>query len=103
MYVPLITMAVAQFFDFGTFAFMVELHGPGAEANPVVSGLLGDLGLPAAALAKLALVVLVASVSLLLAKRADSGVHQRVAGVVIGVAILAGLIGGGTNALTIGL
>jgi len=103
MLVPLVTMAVAQFFDFGTFVVMIQRYGPGAEANPLVTGILIDLGLPAAALAKIALVTLIASVSVLLAHRSRSDLHRRTAGVVIGTAILAGLIGGGSNALTIGL
>ena len=103
MFVPLVTMAVAQFFDFGTFVFMVELHGASSEANPLVGGLLENLGIPAAAVAKVALVVLVGCVALLLAQWAHSALHRRLTGVVIGVAIVAGIFGGGTNALTIGL
>jgi hypothetical protein len=103
MLVPLVTMAVAQFFDFGTFVVMVQRHGSGAEANPFVTGLLDELGLPATALAKIALVTLVVAVATLLAHRSSSDLHRRIAGLVVGAAIVAGLIGGGSNALTIGL
>jgi hypothetical protein len=41
-------------------------------------------------------------VTVLLARRSGSELHRRMAGVVIGVAIIAGLIGGGSNALVIG-
>ena len=103
MFAPLVTMAVAQFFDFGTFVFMVQLHGPGSEANPLVAGILDTLGIPAAAVAKAALVVLVGCVAILLAQWTQSALHRKLSGAVVGLAIVAGLIGGSTNALTIGL
>ena len=103
MVAPLVTMAVAQFFDFGTFVVMVQLHGPGAEANPLVGGILENLGIPAAAVAKAALVVLVGCVAILLAQWTHSALHRRLTGAVVGLAIVAGLVGGSTNALTIGL
>ena len=103
MYVPLLTMAVAQFFDFGTFVVMVQLHGAGSEANPLVAGILETLGIPAAAVAKAALVMLVGCVAVLLAQWAPSTLHRRLTGVVVGLAIVAGVVGGSSNALTIGL
>ncbi len=102
MFLPVVTMAVAQFFDFGTFVVMVQRHGAGAEANPLVAGILGDLGVPAAALAKAALVLLVAATVAILVQGPDSGGRRRVASVVLGVGIVAGLVGGCTNALTLG-
>lgn len=93
-------MAVAQFFDFGTFVVMVRQHGAGAEANPLVASILDDFGIPGAALAKAALVLLVASVALLLARRPDRH-RDRISALLIFVAIGAGVVGGWTNALTI--
>lgn len=103
MFLPVLTMAVAQFFDFGTFFVMVRRHGPAAEANPLVASILEDLGMPAVALTKAALVLLVAAITLILANhRRPATASPRLASVVLGAAILAGLIGGGINALTIG-
>lgn len=102
MFLAVLTMAVAQFFDFGTFFVMVQRHGAGSEANPLVAGILTDLGVPAAALVKAALVLLVAATAAILARGPGSGRGRRVASVVLGVGIVAGLVGGCTNALTLG-
>ena len=101
MFIQLLTVAVAQFFDFGTFAVMVQRHGPRAEANPLVAGLLGELGVAGAGLAKVALVILVAAVAVLLA-RAPGPAHTRVRAIVLGAAIVGGIVGGLTNAITLG-
>jgi hypothetical protein len=96
-------MAVAQFFDFGTFVVMVHRHGVLAEANPLVAGLFEGAGIPAIAVAKLALVALVCGVTVALtAIRPFAAGHRRLAQVVAGLAIAAGLIGGTTNALAFG-
>jgi hypothetical protein len=102
VFLQLLTMAVAQFFDFGTFFVMVQRHGPGAEANPLVAGILTDLGVLAAALVKAALVLLVAATATILVRGPGSRQGRRAALVVLGVAIVAGLVGGCTNALTLG-
>jgi hypothetical protein len=101
MFVSLLTMAVSQFFDFGTFVVMVRLRGPGAEANPLVATILDGLGLPGIALAKAALVLLVAATAMISAGR-DVARRDRLAGAVLATAIAAGLLGGMTNALTTG-
>jgi hypothetical protein len=97
----LMTMTVAQFFDLGTFVAMFRRFGVDAEANPLIADLVADYGIPILALAKLALIVLVASITVVLSSR-DRRVDRRMAAVVLGAAILAGLIGGGTNSLTLG-
>jgi hypothetical protein len=97
----LMTMTVAQFFDLGTFVAMFRRLGPVAEANPLVAGLVGDYGIPVLAFAKLTLIVLIASITVILRGRAGI-LDQRLAAVVLGAAILAGVIGGGTNSLTMG-
>jgi hypothetical protein len=102
MFLPMLTMAVAQFFDFGTFAVMVRRHGPTSEANPLVAAIFGDLGLGGTALAKAALVLLVASVGLILAGRNGTVGRRRTAALVVGLGIVGGLVGGITNALTLG-
>jgi len=97
-----LTFAVAQFFDFGTFVVMVDRHGPGAEANPLVAGILAGLGIPGIVIAKVALVVLVAATAILLVRRPGSAGHRGIAAAVVGLGIVAGLVGGCTNALTLG-
>jgi hypothetical protein len=102
VFMPVLTMAVAQFFDFGTFIVMVRRHGPGAEANPLVADLLQGLGIPGIVVAKIALVILVAATALVLSAGPGSSGQRRVAATVLGVGIVAGLVGGCTNALTLG-
>lgn len=102
MFLPVLTMAVAQLFDFGTFIVMIRRHGPEAEANPLVAAILVDLGIPAAALVKAALVLLVASTVVILSGSRGAIGRRRLAALISGVAVLAGLVGGCTNALTIG-
>ena len=95
------TMTTAQLFDLGTFVTMVRRLGLGAEANPLVASLVGDYGLPMAAIAKVTLIALVVAIALVLTSRARR--FDRIIGVaVLAVAIVAGLVGGGTNALTMG-
>ena len=95
------TLALAQALDLGTFVAMVRLHGIGAEANPFVAQLVAGYGLPIAAIAKVALLALVIAVSGILVVRERR--VERAAGVlVIAVAIVAGLVGGGSNVLTMG-
>jgi len=102
MFLPVLTMAVAQFFDFGTFIVMVRRHGPGAEANPLVADILQGFGVPGIAIAKIALVVLVAATAVILARAPEPGRRRSIAALVLGVGIVAGLVGGCTNALTLG-
>ncbi len=100
LFTGLLTMAVAQLFDLGTFVAMVRRLGPGAETNPLVTDLLGAYGFPMVALAKVALVVLVAAITIILRQRTRR-LERSLGAVVLGVAIVAGLIGGGVNSLTI--
>lgn len=102
MFLPVVTMAVAQFFDFGTFIVMVRQHGPGAEANPLVAQILEGLGVPGIVIVKLALVILVAATATILVQDAGTAGRRRIAATVVGLGIVAGLIGGCTNALTLG-
>jgi len=96
----LLTMVAAQLLDLSSFVVMVRVLGPGAEANPIVGDLLGNLGLPGIVLAKLALILLVGMIACVLAS--GSGHRERwIGALVLGWAILAGIIGGWSNALTI--
>jgi hypothetical protein len=95
------TMLLAQLLDLLTFVVMVHRVGPHAEVNPVVSALLHAGGVPEVAFAKVALMVLVAGVAVALQRGPERGM-QRAAGVLLGCAIVAGIFGGWTNAVTIG-
>jgi len=95
------TMTLAQLLDLGTFVAMVRRVVLGGEANPVVSSLVADYGLPIAAIAKLALLAFVIALSVVLTSRTRR--VDRVIGVaVIALAIVAGVVGGGSDVLTMG-
>ena len=95
------TLTLAQLLDLGTFLAMVRRVGLGGEANPIVSSLVADYGLPIAAIAKVALLAFVIAVSVVLTSRSRR--FERAIGVaVIAFAILAGVVGGGSNVLTMG-
>ena len=96
-----LTVTVAQLLDLGTFARMISLHGVTAEANPLVSGLLAAHGLEFAAVAKIAALSLIVAVIVVLGGRADRPGHPRLARTIAALAVLAGLVGGLTNALAI--
>jgi hypothetical protein len=98
----LLTMVAAQLLDLMTFLAMVRRVGIGGEANPLVVSLFEDGGVPTVVLAKLGLVVLVGSVAVaLLAMRSHA--VRRAGGMLLAAAIVAGILGGWTNALTIGV
>jgi hypothetical protein len=104
--VPLLSLAVAtvtlaQMLDLGTFVAMVRQGGLQAEANPFVAQLVAGYGLPIAAIAKIALLAFVIALSTLLIGR-HSRVERAAGIVVIAVAIVAGIVGGGSNVLAMG-
>lgn len=101
MVLAVITLTVAQLFDLGTFVRMVAGHGAAAEVNPLVRYLLTDFGLPMIIAAKLAVLSLVVAVIAQLAGRASQPEHRRLVGAVIAAAIVAGLVGGWSNAAVI--
>jgi hypothetical protein len=97
MALALLTMTIAQLFDLGTFIRMIERYGSGSEANPVVQFLLSDFGLPFVVVAKVVALSLVVAVIGVLAGRAAPE-HPRLVATVFAVAIVAGLVGGLSNA-----
>jgi hypothetical protein len=104
--VPLLTLAVAtvtlaQGLDLGTFIAMVRQGGLQAEANPFVAQLVGGYGMPMAAIAKVALLAFVIALTVVLAGR-RTRIERGAGMLVIGLAILAGIVGGGTNVMTMG-
>lgn len=92
----LLALTLAQFADLLTFALMVDAHGIGMEANPVIVDMYGALGLPGLALAKLLAVVSVSGLYLVL-----RGPYPRSADLLVGVGIAAGAVGAVTNTLSI--
>jgi hypothetical protein len=102
---PIVTLAIltatiAQLLDLGTFLRMVGVHGIGVEGNPIVGHLLSEYGLQFAVVAKVAVLALVVAVAVFLAER-PARVAGRLAALVAGVAVIAGLIGGLSNAAVI--
>lgn len=97
MSLAVLVVTLAQVLDLSTFLHMVARRGPAAEANPLVSHLLAGEGLPFVIIAKVAALALVVAVIAVLAGR-DHLIHRRLAGAVAFVAIVAGIIGGFTNA-----
>jgi hypothetical protein len=97
--VALLTVAAAQLLDLATFIEMMRRVGPVAEANPLVAILYTVYGLPIVAVTKVALIGLVTSIVVVMARRPA----DRMMGVVIGAAIVAGLVGGVSNTLAIGI
>ena len=98
MPLALLTLTVAQLFDLGTFVRMIAIHGAAAEANPLVRLVLIDDGLATLAVAKLAALSLVVAVVVVVAGRSDGPGHARLAASVVAVAIVAGMVGGWSNA-----
>ena len=101
MFLRLVTLALAQSFDLVTFMLMTRRLGPTAEANPLVAQVFEDYGLPAVALAKIALVLLVGCLAIAAAqRRGTTRTWAFVGGLPLALAIAVGLIGGITNAST---
>lgn len=96
-----LTMVAAQLLDLGTFVTMIRRMGVHAEANPFVVGVLENGGLTSLVLAKLALMVLIGAVAVALVAMRRREL-ARAGWVVLGCAIVAGVIGGWSNALTMG-
>jgi hypothetical protein len=96
-----LTLLAAQGLDFATFHAMVAGYGARAEANPLVKELFLAMGTPAVAFAKLLLVGLVIALGVAAAARGRQGIWSTVGGLPLAMAIVAGLVGGITNAAVI--
>jgi hypothetical protein len=101
MVLAIITLTVAQLFDLGTFVRMIAGHGAAAEANPLVRYVLMDYGLQTIVVAKLVVLSLVVAVVAQLAGRSSQVQHRGIVAAVLAVAIVAGLVGGWSNAAVI--
>ena len=94
-----LTMAAAQLLDLATFMTMVRQLGPAAEVNPLVSALFALYGYPMVAIAKVTLLAIVTAISTILIARNS---RSRLAGGLVALGILVGLVGGLSNAIAIG-
>jgi hypothetical protein len=90
--VPIAALALAQLFDFVSFLGMVGEHGFTAELNPFVVAVGEAFDLQGLAIAKLTMLAYVAVTVAFLARQ-----HPRLAGLVIAVGIVAGMVGGVSN------
>ena len=96
----LATLLAAQLFDFGTFTLMVNRHGIVAEVNPIVAQGFETFGMPVLAISKIALVVLLGSIVIVLARdRASGGPIRGLAAAITMLAVAGGLVGGISNVL----
>ena len=93
-------LLAAQLFDFGTFTLMIGRHGIVAEVNPIVAQGFDSFGMPILALSKVALIVLLGSIIVLLARDVPS--RRPIPGLAATITLLAvigGLVGGISNVL----
>ena len=92
----LLAVATAQISDLLTYLQMVAVHGPSAEANPLIGRTALAFGVPGLAVAKLALIVLVVTTFTILGYS-----HRRLAATVATIGTFAGLVGAATNVFTL--
>jgi hypothetical protein len=100
VFMGLMTMVAAQLFDLSTFLAMLRRVGPGAESNRFVVDAMTSHGLPILVIAKLVTMGFVAALTIVLMRSERPG-RARVAALVVAISIVAGLIGGGSNALVL--
>jgi hypothetical protein len=98
-----VTMSVAQLLDLATFDLMVRELGARSEANPLVGALFGAYGLRVVAIAKVALLALVTAVVAIVAGSPARRMQAAIIGVVLAVAIVAGVVGSAANTAAVGL
>lgn len=101
MELAIITVTIAQLFDLGTFVRMIAGHGAGAETNPLVRYLLVDYGMPTLVVAKLVVLSFVVAIIAQLAGRSARVENRGMVVAVVAIAIVAGLVGGWSNATVI--
>ena len=91
----LLVLVAAQFLDYITFVVMIAAHGVEAELNPLVVTLFEQLGLGGVTWAKASGVLLVVAAAIIIFRS-----HKRLAGVVVGFGIAAGMLGAFSNGLS---
>jgi hypothetical protein len=100
VFTGLMTMVAAQLFDLSTFLARLRRVGPAAESNPFVADALTNHGLPVLVIGKLITMAFVAALTVVLV-RSQQPSRARVAALVVAISIVAGLVGGGSNALVL--
>jgi hypothetical protein len=98
MALALLTVVAAQLLDLGSFLRMVGRDGVGSEANPLVAATFSGLGTPGVLLLKVLLLVVVVGIAAAGWLRRDQPSWRVAASLTLGVAIVAGLAGGFSNA-----
>jgi hypothetical protein len=101
MTAAVVTLTVAQLLDLGTFIRMIDRYGAEAEANPLVSHLLAQHGFEFVAVTKIVALSLVVAVTVVLAGNRERPGRPRLAWLVVAVAVVVGILGGWTNAVTL--
>ncbi|HYI21360.1 MAG TPA: hypothetical protein VEX62_01870 [Candidatus Limnocylindrales bacterium] len=94
--VALGVLALAHLFDYASFLVMVNRHGLGAEANPIVVMLAQLAGLPGLTIAKIVTVAFAAGLMILIAPH-----RKRLAMGLLVFGVGAGMVGGISNVLTL--
>ncbi len=89
-------LALAHAFDYFSFLAMMARHGLAAELNPIVVQLAQEVGIPGLTIAKMATVIFACAAVWIVAKT-----RRRFALAVIVPGVIAGVIGGFSNVLTI--
>lgn len=89
-------LALAHFFDWASFMIMIGRHGLSAEANPIVVQVFQETGVPGVTIAKVATVVFASILAVLILPN-----RRRLGMGLISFGVLAGLVGGLTNVLTL--
>src|SRR6478672_10958861 len=88
MTAAVVTLTVAQLLDLGTFVRMIDRHGIAVEANPLVSHLVSEFGMPFVAVAKIVVLSLVVAITVVLAEATPDRVgHPHLARLVVAVAV----------------
>lgn len=90
----LVAVVAGQGSDLVTFMGMMLVHGPAAEANPLVGHAVVTFGLPAVIAIKVALIVFVVATFAIVARD-----HRRTAAFVATLGTVVGLIGAYSNIL----
>ena len=96
-FAALVAVGTAQLADLTTFVRMISIGGMQMEANPIVVRLVADHGLGAVLAWKVAMIPFVAIVVFALARIRSS----RLAGTVLTIATLTGLVGALSNVLAV--
>ena len=99
MLLRLLTLTVAQSLDLVTFWLMVGRRGVVAESNPLVGSMFTAHGMAAVATLKVLLILLIGALTVAAWARGARGVWALVGAIPLGLAIVAGILGGWTNAM----